>query len=79
MKIYDRQQGTGQPHIYSEHVEDFPIPAIPIESQKLLVANFYESHVGGFKDAKMREYLREHGDILLLKRTTATMVRVSHV
>ena len=51
-EIYDRQQGTGQPHIYSEHVEDFPIPAIPIESQKLLVANFYESMLVALKTQK---------------------------
>ncbi len=41
-EIYDRQQGTGQPHIYSVHVEDFPIPILPLEDQKQLVADAYE-------------------------------------
>ena len=33
-EIYGRQQGTGQPHIYIEHIRDFPIPVIPIDEQK---------------------------------------------
>lgn len=33
-EIYNRQQGTGQPHIYTHHIENFPIPILPIEEQK---------------------------------------------
>ena len=33
-EIYDRQQGTGQPHIYIQHIRDFPIPIISIDEQK---------------------------------------------
>ena len=33
-EIYNRQQGTGQPHIYTSHIQDFPIPIISIEEQK---------------------------------------------
>ena len=33
-EIYDRQQGTGQPHIYINHIKDFPIPIISIEEQE---------------------------------------------
>ena len=32
--LYRRQQGTGQPHIYIEHIRDFPVPAISIDEQK---------------------------------------------
>ena len=32
--LYRRQQGTGQPHIYIEHIRDFPIPVISIEEQR---------------------------------------------
>ena len=32
-EIYSRQQGTGQPHVYSSHVEDFWIPRLPLEEQ----------------------------------------------
>ncbi len=32
-QIYSRQQGTGQPHIYIDHIRDFPIPVISIEDQ----------------------------------------------
>ena len=33
-EIYNRQQGTGQPHIYTSHIQDFPIPIISIDEQK---------------------------------------------
>jgi len=33
-EIYRRQQGTGQPHIYTDHIQDFPIPIISIDEQK---------------------------------------------
>ena len=31
--LYARQQGTGQPHIYKQHLEDFPIPKLPLSEQ----------------------------------------------
>ena len=33
-EIYNRQQGTGQPHIYISHIQDFPIPIISIDEQR---------------------------------------------
>lgn len=33
-QLYRRQQGTGQPHIYIEHIRDFPIPIISIAEQR---------------------------------------------
>ena len=33
-EIYDRQQGTAQPHIYTKHIQDFPIPVISIDEQR---------------------------------------------
>ena len=39
-EIYDRQQGTGQPHIYCEHIKDFPIPDISLEEQKNLLKDY---------------------------------------
>ncbi|MDE0292524.1 MAG: hypothetical protein OXK19_08510 [Candidatus Dadabacteria bacterium] len=32
-EIYNRQQGTGQPHIYIGHIENFPIPVISNDEQ----------------------------------------------
>ena len=32
-EIYSRQQGTGQPHIYKEHIDDFPIPKRTLAEQ----------------------------------------------
>ncbi len=48
-EIYDRQQGTGQPHIYSEHVKDFPIPHMSIEDQKLFTTEAYESLIAALE------------------------------
>jgi len=31
--IYERQQGTGQPHIYVKHLKDFPIPVLSLKAQ----------------------------------------------
>ncbi len=39
-EIYNRQQGTGQPHIYISHIKDFPIPVMPIEDQRALFNQF---------------------------------------
>ncbi len=32
-EIYARQQGTGQPHVYLEHIADFPIPKLSLSAQ----------------------------------------------
>jgi len=32
-EIYRRQQGTGQPHIYRQHIADFPIPRVSLVRQ----------------------------------------------
>ena len=45
-EIYNRQQGTGQPHIYIGHINNFPIPYISIKEQ---IAKFKS-----FKKAKAR-------------------------
>ena len=42
--IYSRQQGTGQPHIYIWHIEDFPIPIMSINQQKKLFGPLEELH-----------------------------------
>ena len=42
-EIYDRQQGTGQPHIYAEHIKDFPIPKISINEQNRIIKNARDS------------------------------------
>ncbi|WP_419850123.1 restriction endonuclease subunit S [Candidatus Poriferisocius sp.] len=42
-EIYTRQQGTGQPHIYRNHIEAIPIPAIPIENQRELVRDYLDA------------------------------------
>ena len=38
-EIYARQQGTGQPHVYLEHVRNFPIPDVSLAEQKRFVAH----------------------------------------
>lgn len=43
-EIYYRQQGTGQPHIYTSHIEDFPVPIIPIEQQHEMLKEHEEAH-----------------------------------
>ena len=43
-EIYYRQQGTGQPHIYTSHIEDFPVPIVPIESQRAMLREHEEVH-----------------------------------
>ena len=42
-EIYERQQGTGQPHIYITHIKDFPIPKVSIEEQHRLLENYEKS------------------------------------
>ena len=32
-ELYGRQQGTGQPHIYLQHIVDFPIPKLSLSEQ----------------------------------------------
>ncbi len=42
-EIYERQQGTGQPHIYQEHIQEFPIPNVSLEIQKRLTSKAREA------------------------------------
>ncbi len=41
-EIYEKQEGTGQEHIYERHIEDMPIPALNIEEQHNIVNGFNE-------------------------------------
>ncbi len=41
--IYARQQGTGQPHIYQNHIEAIPIPIRSLEQQTKLVQGFLDA------------------------------------
>lgn len=43
-EIYSRQQGTGQPHIYSRHIADFPIPVVSVEEQKARLIAYSQLH-----------------------------------
>ena len=52
-EIYNRQQGTGQPHIYTSHIQDFPIPIISIDEQKAKIKPIEDI------DAKMRAIKEE--------------------
>ena len=51
--LYRRQQGTGQPHIYIQHIRDFPIPDISIDEQKAKIKPIEEM------DAKLRAVTEE--------------------
>ncbi|MCY3573333.1 MAG: N-6 DNA methylase [Chloroflexi bacterium] len=42
-ELYERQQGTGQPHVYISLVRDFPIPVITIERQRRLLQEYEEA------------------------------------
>lgn len=37
-ELYSRQHGTGQPHIYKEHIWGLPIPELPLDKQQALTA-----------------------------------------
>ena len=52
-EIYRRQQGTGQPHIYISHIQDFPIPVISIDEQKAKIKPIEDI------DAKLRTVMEE--------------------
>lgn len=39
-EIYERQQGTGQAHVYEKHLRDFPIPVLSLEQQATLLADY---------------------------------------
>ena len=51
--LYRRQQGTGQPHIYVEHIRDFPVPVISIDEQKAKIKPIEDI------DAKLRAVKEE--------------------
>ena len=61
-EIYDRQQGTGQPHIYISHLEDFPIPDIPLRQQRAML-RLYET-VHGQIQALQQSALKHEDSIL---------------
>ena len=52
-EIYNRQQGTGQPHVYTDHIQDFPIPIISIDEQRSKIKQIEDL------DAKMRAIKEE--------------------
>ena len=52
-EIYARQQGTGQPHIYIDHIQDFPIPIISIDEQRVKIKPIEDI------DAKLRAVKKE--------------------
>lgn len=58
-EIYDRQQGTGQPHIYTSHIEDFPVPIIPIAQQRRMLQQHEEVHAQVKRLEKERAAHRE--------------------
>ena len=39
-EIYERQQGTGQPHVYVHHLKDFPVPVLPLKDQLSLLMRY---------------------------------------
>ena len=41
-EIYERQQGTGQPHVYVRHLKDFPVPVLPLKEQLSLLMRYQE-------------------------------------
>ena len=41
-EIYEKQEGSGQEHIYARHIQDMPIPALDIEQQRDIVNGFNE-------------------------------------
>ena len=52
-EIYNHQQGTGQPHIYIDHIRDFPIPLISIDEQRVKIKQIEDI------DAKLRAIKEE--------------------
>ena len=73
-EIYERQQGTGQPHIYKSHIEDFPIPDISVNQQRKIVEEFQERHTAlqnarkkaRIQERVLEEYLSEFGHAYFL-------------
>ena len=59
-EIYYRQQGTGQPHIYTSHIEDFPVPFVPIERQRAMLQEHEEVHAEIRRLEKKRSALRKN-------------------
>ncbi len=56
-EIYDRQQGTGQPHVYKKHLQDFPVPILSLEKQSALLTDYkkLESDYQRTRQAFMQE------------------------
>lgn len=40
--LYGKQQGTGQPHFYREHIVDFPIPKVSLSEQWEIIGESWE-------------------------------------
>ena len=56
-QIYNRQQGTGQPHVYVEHIRDFPVPDISIEEQTIRIQPIEDTNT---MLRNVKEKLAEH-------------------
>ena len=41
-EIYMRQQGTAQPHIYKDHIQDLPIPKLPLADQQIVINQYLD-------------------------------------
>ncbi len=54
-EIYSRQQGTGQPHVYIQHIKRFPIPKLSLEEQKKYVEYACDATSRYFEAAKERD------------------------
>lgn len=42
-ELYERQQGTGQPHFYQEQLADFPVPKLSLQDQHAMIADAHSA------------------------------------
>lgn len=42
-ELYERQQGTGQPHFYQEQLADFPVPKLSLDDQSAAIADAHSA------------------------------------
>lgn len=61
--VYGRQQGTGQPHIYEKHINDFPIPKLSLSEQW--------NYVSEVKDAMRQRVDAERQETEVLEQAVA--------
>jgi len=59
-EIYERQQGTGQPHVYAKHLKKFPIPVLSIEDQESLLSKYQETELNHKYALEMFELEENH-------------------